>query len=102
MSTRKAEKGGEAVSFEKALSRVETIVKEMEGGALALDDMIARFEEGQSLIAFCSRKLNEVERRIEKLVRKGDRVETAPLDEKENGDAEGDADGEGDGERDLF
>jgi exodeoxyribonuclease VII small subunit len=80
VSAKKTEKSGETVSFEKALARVEAIVREMDGGSLALDDMIARFEEGQSLIAFCSRKLNEVERRIEKLVKRGDRLETAPLD----------------------
>jgi exodeoxyribonuclease VII small subunit len=70
----------EELSFEEALERLETVVKEMEGGDLGLDALIARFEEGQKMIAFCDRKLNEVDRRIEMLVKKGDRVEVQPFD----------------------
>ena len=70
-------------SFEKSLERLEKIVSEMEGGALSLEDMIGRFEEGQGLIKFCTRKLNEVERKIEILVKKGDDVEALPFDESD-------------------
>lgn len=67
------------VSFEKSLARLEEIVTGMESGALSLDDMIARFEEGQKLIKFCSGKLDEVERKIEKLLTKDGPVETEPF-----------------------
>ena len=71
--------------FEKALERLETIVAEMEGGELSLETMIKRFEEGRKLVGLCSRKLNEVERRIEILVKKGDDVEVMILNiDKEN------------------
>lgn len=75
MSTEKQPK----VSFEKSLTRLEEIVAGMESGALSLDDMIARFEEGQKLIKFCSGKLDEVERKIEQLLSKEGPVETAPF-----------------------
>ncbi len=52
----------------------------MEGGELSLDDLIKRFEEGQKLVAVCGRKLNEVERKIELLVSKGDTVEAQPFE----------------------
>jgi exodeoxyribonuclease VII small subunit len=78
----KADKVEQNVSFEKALERLETIVGEMEGGTLSLDKMIACFEEGQSLLKLCSQKLNEVERKIEMLVKKQDKVSTQPFDEK--------------------
>ena len=58
--------------FEDALKRVEQIVEQMERGELGLDELVARFEEGQRLVQFCSGKLNEVEQRIEKLVKKPD------------------------------
>lgn len=58
-------------SFEAALKRLEAIVEEMESGETELDAMIASFEEGQRLVAFCSSKLNEVEKRIEKIVKDG-------------------------------
>lgn len=68
-------------SFEQAMERLEAIVKQMEAGSLSLEDMIARFEEGQALIKFGTKKLNEVERRIEVLVKRSDgEVVTEPLD----------------------
>jgi exodeoxyribonuclease VII small subunit len=69
-------------SFEKSLARLEKIVAEMEGGSLSLEDMISRFEEGQALIQFCSKKLNEVERKIEVLVKKGEEMTTEPFGEE--------------------
>ncbi len=70
-------------SFEKSMDRLETIVSEMEDGDLSLDAMITRFEEGQKLLKRCSTKLNEVERKIEVLVKKGDQVEAEEFDEPE-------------------
>ena len=55
--------------FDEALKRLEQLVEQMESGEMDLDAMVAAFEEGQRLIQFCSRKLNEVERRIEVLVK---------------------------------
>ena len=72
-------KTDESLSFEKSLVRLEAIVKEMEGGQLSLDKMMSHFEEGSTLVKFCSRKLNEVEKKIEQLVKKGDTVTTEPL-----------------------
>lgn len=66
--------------FEKSLTRLEALVKEMEGGTLSLDQMMTRFEEGIKLSKICGAKLNEVEKKIEKLVKTGGRVTTAPLD----------------------
>ena len=70
---------GESPNFEKSMERLEAIVGDMEGGALSLDTMIQRFEEGQSLIKFCTGKLDEVERKIEKLLSKEGDVVTEPF-----------------------
>ncbi len=84
--------------FEKSLERLETVVEEMEGGDLSLEDMIKRFEEGQKLIGFCSKKLDEVERKIEMLVKKDDgKTEAVPFE-----DADASEDIEDDGEAELF
>ena len=69
----------EEIGFEKALARLETIVEEMESGTLSLEDMMKRFEEGQALVKVCSGKLNQVERRIEILVKEGERVTAEPF-----------------------
>jgi len=72
----------EGVSFEKALDRLEMLVREMESGELSLEDMMARFEEGQALVKVCAGTLNQVERRIEILVKEGERVVAEPFAEE--------------------
>jgi exodeoxyribonuclease VII small subunit len=91
MTTARTDKKGgkpeEKINFEKAMERLDKIVGEMESGSLSLEEMITRFEEGQSLIKFCSVKLNEVEKKVEMLVKKGGEIVAEPFDESENGGA---------------
>ncbi len=68
-----------SVDFEKSLERLETIVQEMESGELSLEEMIKHFEEGSKLVTLCSKKLTEVEQKIEKLVKKGDGLSEVPF-----------------------
>jgi len=76
-----AKKEKTEIGFDEALKRLEGIVEQMESGAMDLDAMVAAFEEGQKLVQVCSQKLNEVERRIEQLVKNPDGTErTAPLE----------------------
>lgn len=71
-------------TFEQALERLEKIAEEMESGELGLEKMVEAFEEGRKLVSLCSSKLNEVEKKIEMLVRKPDGTETTePFDVKE-------------------
>jgi len=74
-----AKKDDKQPGFEKSLERLETIVREMESGELSLEKMMKHFEEGMGLVGICSRKLNEVERKIEVLVKKGDQTILAPF-----------------------
>ena len=67
-----ADKAEKPQSFEKALARLEEIAAEMESGELGLEKMVAAFEEGQKLVKLCSSKLNEVEKKIEQLVKTAD------------------------------
>jgi exodeoxyribonuclease VII small subunit len=71
------------VDFEKSLERLEAIVEEMESGDLSLEQMIKHFEEGSKLVTLCSGKLNEVEQKIEKLVKKGGALTEEPFEPKE-------------------
>ncbi len=66
-------------SFEKSLERLETIVQEMESGSLSLDKMMKDFEEGMGLVKFCNEKLNEVEHKIEILVKKNGATTSEPF-----------------------
>ena len=75
-----------APSFEQSLARLEEIVRSMEGGELSLEDMMAGFEEGTGLVKLCTKRLNDVEKKIEKLVKKDGDVGTEPFaPETENG-----------------
>ena len=78
-----AKKGDKQPGFEKSLERLETIVREMESGELSLEKMMKHFEEGMRLVGTCSSKLNEVERKIELLVKKGGTTVTEPFEVKE-------------------
>ncbi len=57
------------VKFEKALKRLEEIVGELEKGELDIDKSLEIFEEGIKMSRVCSKKLNEAEKKIEKLTR---------------------------------
>lgn len=59
----------EEVKFEKAMKRLEKIVEELEKGELDIDKSLEIFEEGIKMSRVCSRKLNEAEKKIEKLTR---------------------------------
>lgn len=76
-------------SFEKSLARLETLVAEMESGELSLEKMISHFEEGTELVKLCTKKLNEVERKIEILAKKGDAEATEPFEAEGSGPAAG-------------
>jgi exodeoxyribonuclease VII small subunit len=58
----------ETPGFEQALERLETIVDELEGGALTLEESLARYEEGMGLSRRLTQQLDEAEKRIERLV----------------------------------
>ncbi len=63
----------------KALRRLEEIVARLERGEDGLDKMVEAFEEGTELVRLCNRRLDEIERRIEQLVRRNGRDEVEPL-----------------------
>ncbi len=71
------------IDFEKSLERLETLVNEMESGTLPLEEMIKHFEEGSKLVTLCSKKLTEVEQKIEKLVKKDGELTEVPFETKE-------------------
>ena len=71
-------------TFEASLGRLEVIVREMESGELSLEQMMSGFEEGTQLVKVCTTRLNEVESKIEKLVKKDGEVVTEPFDMETN------------------
>jgi len=62
----------ENLTFEDALSKLESIVKDLEDEKITLEESIAKFETGVKLSAYCLNKLNEAEKKIEELTKTGD------------------------------
>lgn len=59
------------MSFEENLGKLENIVSKMEGGMLSLDEMMKNFEEGKKLVSSCTKELEGIRQRIEKVVSGG-------------------------------
>jgi exodeoxyribonuclease VII small subunit len=58
--------------FEEQLENLETIVSQIDSGELSLEESIDAFERGVRLVRSLNRKLDEVERRVEVLMRGAD------------------------------
>ena len=58
--------------FETAIAELESIVKKLEEGDLALEASLQLYERGVHLSRFCHARLEEAERRIEILNERGE------------------------------
>jgi exodeoxyribonuclease VII small subunit len=58
--------------FEAAIAELETIVKKLEEGDLALEASLELYERGVQLSRFCHTRLEEAEHRIEVLNERGE------------------------------
>lgn len=61
------------MKFEEAMERLEKITEELEQGNLSLDGALAKFEEGMKLIGFCEKRLDEVKKKIQVLIKEGEK-----------------------------
>lgn len=71
--------------FEEALQKLEAIVAQMEEGDLSLEEALKAFEEGVRLAKFCATKLDEAERKVDKLIRdQAGKLQFTPFSEDED------------------
>ena len=54
----------EKMTVEKALARLEEIVRSMESGSAPLDASLSLFEEGVGLVKFCTGELDKAEQKV--------------------------------------
>ena len=57
----------EEVTFEAAIARLEEIVRSLESGSAPLDESLALFEEGVSLVKLCNARLDTAEQKVKLL-----------------------------------
>ena len=67
-------------SFEQSLSKLETIVSQLESGELPLEHALEIFEDGVGLARQCQAHLAEAERKVEMLMRERGELKTIPFD----------------------
>ena len=58
-------------TFEKAIVRLEEIVRSLEEGELTLGESLKAFEEGMALSGFCSDELESAEKKVTVLEKEG-------------------------------
>jgi exodeoxyribonuclease VII small subunit len=72
----------EEIRFEEALEELRNIVQTLERGEKPLEEALALFERGIALVSTCSKKLDEVERKVEMLIRnQAGELELCPFEE---------------------
>ncbi len=84
MSAKEAkEKGKKAPRFEDLLGELESIVGELEGGQIGLDEALEKYEKGIAALRQCHEVLKAAERKIEILTKNPEgALVTRPLDEE--------------------
>lgn len=81
--------------FEDELKDLEAIVAQIDSGELSLEDSITAFERGVGLVRSLNQKLDEVERKVELLMRNAQgELKTAPYEQPPKSDAGRDEDEE--------
>jgi exodeoxyribonuclease VII small subunit len=70
--------------FEEILTRLNTVVEKLESGDMTLEDSLALFEEGVRLSRLGSVRLDEAERRVERLLNDDGKTATIASPEKES------------------
>ena len=66
-ATPKTELPQEPASYEAALEELEQLVTRIESGQMPLDQMLAGYQRGATLLAFCRHRLDAVQDQIKVL-----------------------------------
>ena len=59
------------LTFEDALSDLDTLVKQLEQGEAPLADLVESYEKGQALLRICRDRLQEAELRVKIITENG-------------------------------
>ena len=78
------------IPFEDALGELQQIVSSLETGQVTLEQSLAQFERGVSLVSHCKSLLDQAHQRVEIVVSRqaSGAIETAPFDVSATFDAE--------------
>ena len=80
MATKGNTTGGAEVRFEESLTELEGVVRRLEQGELPLEDSLVAFERGMALVKQLSKRLEDIERRVEELDEPGVTADQAAIE----------------------
>ncbi len=75
-----AKKDSDTLSFEQALSELESLVETLERGELSLEESLKTFERGIELTRTCQQALKEAEQKVEILSGDNPDADLEPFD----------------------
>lgn len=58
------------MKYEEAMSKLETIVREISSGDISVDELADKLKEAKSLLAFCGKRLKQTEEEVDKMLEK--------------------------------
>ncbi len=67
-------------TFEELFKELGCVVEKLEGGQLSLEESLDLFQEGIELTKKCKIKLDNAERKIEKLLEENGQIKTEPFE----------------------
>lgn len=68
-------------TFESALLKLETVVKELENGEIDLDKSIEKYKTATELLKFCDEKLKNATETVNKVLNKNNEFEDLKIEE---------------------
>lgn len=70
-------------NFEKKLKRLEEIASKLENEEVGIEEALTLFQEGMKLGKECKKILNDIELKVQKVIKDidGEKLETEPFDE---------------------
>ncbi len=81
-----------ALPFETALAQIERIIERIESGEVGLEESLAEYERGVTLINHCRSKLDVARQRVEDLTRKLQQSDAPTDDGADDGGSDVDSD----------
>lgn len=80
--------------FDKIIENLEKIVEQLEAGELSLEDSLGVFKDGVDLVKKGTARLNEMEEKVELLLKEVESEETVPFEPDGMTDEDSEEDGE--------
>lgn len=69
-------------TFETSLLKLEDIIRELESGEVALDDMVNKYKEAMKLVNFCEEKLANATETVNKIITENGSLEDFKTEEE--------------------